>query len=530
MKTLLILVTLGIVLTGGTVTFFYLEEGQVREQIVTEFPLLAGLFVGLCCATIANLFIRWLRWNFLTRRFGFLLQTKRSFLIYLAGLPMILTPLTVGEILRGYWLRKQSEHSWSYMGRIWLIERLADSCVLVAFIALAQGNYTLLVLWIGFACTVMLSLLHGTRDLQKSTPLGKFYTLMVLIISSVTAWMIAVAALYLVTLTLYETLPITVLMDVFAQGALLGGMSFLPGGVGVTGSSMSTLFEGYHVPYDKAVMTVMVFRAGSLWFAVMIGILVFMLYRKRLAEPQKEQEHFDAFDDYDDQIAHHMRDMLLEKKVNLMVKHLVQSDILEGTGIDIGCGVGHYADAMHKQGYTIMGYDQSTAQIVQCNRLHSNITAKVMQGDLHDVADESVDFVYVINVMHHVIDTEARALMWKEMIRVLKPSGMLMMHEINVQNPLFRLYMGYLFPLFKDIDEGTEEWIDPRYLPDLDGGKWQKEVGYFTFLPDFLPAIILTILQPIERRLEKSRWKHLSAHYFACFVKDKAPDMETKEA
>ncbi len=177
-----------------------------------------------------------------------------------------------------------------------------------------------------------------------------------------------------------------------------------------------------------------------------------------------------------------------------------------------------------------MGYDQSTAQIVQCNRLHSNITAKVMQGDLHDVADESVDFVYVINVMHHVIDVEARALMWKEMIRVLKPSGMLMMHEINVQNPLFRLYMGYLFPLFKDIDEGTEEWIDPRYLPDLDGGKWQKEVGYFTFLPDFLPAIILTMLQPIERWLEKSRWKHLSAHYFARFVKDKTPDMEAKEA
>ena len=102
--------------------------------------------------------------------------------------------------------------------------------------------------------------------------------------------------------------------------------------------------------------------------------------------------------------------------------------------------------------------------------------------------------------------------------RVLKPGGCFFVHETNPQNPLFRFYMGYVFPILKSIDKGTEIWLEPR--------KWQSrielkldDVKYFTFLPDFLPAWLLRPFLALERRLETSRLGHLSVHYMAIFRK-----------
>ena len=64
---------------------------------------------------------------------------------------------------------------------------------------------------------------------------------------------------------------------------------------------------------------------------------------------------------------------------------------------------------------------------------------------------------------------------------------------------LFRFYMGYVFPSVNCIDEGVERWLLPRRLcgytdvPVVD-------IRYFTFLPEFLPAAVVRLLSPIERR------------------------------
>ena len=60
--------------------------------------------------------------------------------------------------------------------------------------------------------------------------------------------------------------------------------------------------------------------------------------------------------------------------------------------------------------------------------------------------DSYFDFVYSINVIHHIIDPVLRDLTFREIIRVLKPSGTFFLQKINTQNFLFRSYMGYVFP------------------------------------------------------------------------------------
>ena len=133
-------------------------------------------------------------------------------------------------------------------------------------------------------------------------------------------------------------------------------------------------------------------------------------------------------------------------------------------------------------------------------------------------ADGAFDFVYTVNVLHHLPSRQHQRRAFDEARRALRAGGIFFLHEINVTNPLFRLYMGYLFPLLRNIDLGTERWLLPGSLAALPG--WRlRQVRYFTFVPDFLPRRLAAPAWKLERRLERSRWAPLSAHYMAVLEK-----------
>jgi hypothetical protein len=90
-----------------------------------------------------------------------------------------------------------------------------------------------------------------------------------------------------------------------------------------------------------------------------------------------------------------------------------------------------------------------------------------------------------------------------------------MLHEMNTHNIVFKIYMNYLFPLYKTIDEGVEWWIDPRI--DKFGNLISDKIIYFTFVPDFINYRLMKMLMPVEKRLENSRFSKYSAHYFRVF-------------
>jgi ubiquinone/menaquinone biosynthesis C-methylase UbiE len=148
---------------------------------------------------------------------------------------------------------------------------------------------------------------------------------------------------------------------------------------------------------------------------------------------------------------------------------------------------------------------------------------RLCQGDAQTLPfpDGSFDFAYSINAFHHLPSRAAQERAIREIVRVLRPGGVFILHEINTQNPVFRLYVGYLFPLIKQIDEGTERWILPSALPVAPGAAWADEAQYFTFTPDFVPSALQRLLGGIERALERSALRGYSAHYQACLVKNR---------
>jgi SAM-dependent methyltransferase len=133
---------------------------------------------------------------------------------------------------------------------------------------------------------------------------------------------------------------------------------------------------------------------------------------------------------------------------------------------------------------------------------------------------ERYDFVYTINVLHHLSSVSEQRAAFAELLRVLRPGGLVFVHEINTRNILFRFYMGYVFPSLNCIDEGVERWLMPNALATYTNAP-VIDVRYFTFLPEFMPGRLVCLLAPLERWLEGSPLRIYSAHYMA--VLRKAP-------
>src|SRR5262249_11489023 len=113
---------------------------------------------------------------------------------------------------------------------------------------------------------------------------------------------------------------------------------------------------------------------------------------------------------------------------------------------------------------------------------------------------------------------DAQAAACREIARVLKPGGVFVVHETNTRNPLFRFYMGYVFPMLKSIDEGTEWWIPPDRWRTVEGFE-VADLRHFTFLPDMIPKPLMPALLALERRLEKSALRTYSVHYMVALRK-----------
>jgi ubiquinone/menaquinone biosynthesis C-methylase UbiE len=305
----------------------------------------------------------------------------------------------------------------------------------------------------------------------------------------------------------------------FYRSTVLGGLTGSPLGVGVTGVLFIHGLEHLGMAARGATLAVATFRAGTSWFALTAGLLALGAWRRSVFSappPVPAEAHFDAIaSSYADQIPEFTRHRLIERKVRNIRDAVPPST----RGLEIGCGQGWYASALANEGFRIVACDASRAQVMAAAR-QERLGLTVCDSARLPYADATFAFAYAINVVHHITDASRRQETLQEVVRVLQPGGVFVLEEMNTTNPLFRFYMGYVFPLLHRIDEGTELWIQPRDLPPVRGASWSPTIDYMTFLPEFASPIVVRLLGPLERRLEQSRARAWSAHYAARLVKD----------
>jgi SAM-dependent methyltransferase len=478
---------------------------------LTSMPVL--VVAALLAIAGAWSFVRFLRWQFLMRGAQLRLPIRPLLAIYLAALPGIVTPFFAGELVRVALLRRRFATPWGRAMGVILLDRLYDvvtGALLVALVGSAGARQAaaLLAAAAGVVLVVVMVWLQraaAAHAVQSQTP--SLSPGLIVARGTDPLWS---------PRTIAWSFGASFVTCLLAWGAYLlaGGGVGAPLPLRAAADASAALSFGSLVTAWPLPVVPLVFCA----LAVAVGaVFLFLELRTRHVVVADAAEHFDAIaHEYNAQWSTHVWDLLLDRKLSLMQRALGDERARHGIGLDLGCGLGIQTTEMRRRGCQVIGVEPSVGLLLR----RPSKELPVVAGDALSLPlpDQSVDYVYLIGVLHHLPGRVGQAQAFREIARVLKPGGLLLVHESNPHNPLFRFYMGYLFPLLKSIDEGTEWWLHPRSWSSLPQFAL-VDVQYFTFLPDFTPRALMGAALAVERWLERGATRAYSAHYMAVVAK-----------
>ncbi len=105
--------------------------------------------------------------------------------------------------------------------------------------------------------------------------------------------------------------------------------------------------------------------------------------------------------------------------------------------LDVGCGMGRFAEVASRWGARVMGVDLSVASEVAARNLADRASVSIFQADLFSLpfAPESFDYIYSIGVLHHTPSCEQA---FKSLIPLLKPGGRIAIWVYSGYNKWYR--------------------------------------------------------------------------------------------
>ncbi len=302
---------------------------------LADFPLyLIPIALAL---SLANYGIRFFKWQRYLRLLDIRLDARTSFLVYMAGFSMGVTPGKMGEVFKSWLIRKINGTSISYSAPIVLAERYTDLLGYLILVAVG-GIFTLpeyqWVFWATLGLCVVALLLAGserfawlvTRGVARTPYFWRlsnkversFSSTRILLAPkellfptaiSVVSWGCECTAFWLIARAFY---PTEFLFAVFAYAfsAVAGAVLIVfPGGLGITEWAGGTLLRRSYtavlvgggltraaakeIAVSKAASAVLITRLCTLWFAVVLGLGAMWLFRRRFGAVEEDGESAD---------------------------------------------------------------------------------------------------------------------------------------------------------------------------------------------------------------------------------------------
>ncbi|RDV39726.1 UPF0104 family protein [Bradymonadaceae bacterium TMQ3] len=297
---------LAVLLYGGFALWADLDQlipalGKVPVSVV----LLA------CALSSVNYAFRFMRWQLYLDHLDIKVPWRPSLQIFLAGLVMSISPGKVGEVLKSALLRRSYQVPIAHSAPVVFAERLTDLLGLFAIGALGVLTFEFGAgIFVGALVAVLAligalqseRLVHAVIDGVGRLPkvsrlqpqLRQAYASMRTLLSpallgsttllSALSWSLEGLAFWCILdalgameLTVYKAL------FVYAISTLLGALSFLPGGLGLTEGSMvgALLLLGLLSASAPALAATYLIRLTTLWFGVGVGALALLSYERR---------------------------------------------------------------------------------------------------------------------------------------------------------------------------------------------------------------------------------------------------------
>ena len=264
------------------------------------------VFLGLLSLSLGNYLLRFLRWERYLALLDARVPWRINLDIYFSGFALTTSPGKVGEMLRSVLLKP---HGVAHAASIaaFFAERTSDLLSILVLAAIGLWAYAPARPVIGLALAMVLTLLLLAQwtalieaiDRWATARPRKWAALIVKLCEivlhfrrcfslpavsmglaiGVVAWLAEGIGFWWLLESLGHPLPMTTAVFIYAFGMLVGGLSFLPGGLGSSEAVMIGLLMLHGLPESAAVTATLLCRLATLWFAVGLGALFLARHR-----------------------------------------------------------------------------------------------------------------------------------------------------------------------------------------------------------------------------------------------------------
>lgn len=274
----------------------------------TYLPLLFAL-------TTTNYLFRFIKWDFLLKRACVSISLRDNLFVFFSGLSMIITPMKIGEIWKGWLIKDINGTELSKTIPVVIVDRVTD-VVGLAILALCGILYYTPGIYLIFVL-LSLSLLFLTLVKSKTTStwllsrvetkLGKYGEnvktmhktfeatmeskgFLGMSFLSAFAWFFECLGMYIVILGFKESIHLTLATFIYSFASLAGAVSMIPGGLGVAEATISGFLQIFGFAPTIAVGIAIIVRFGTLWYGAIMGLAVYALFKETITMAKRYNE------------------------------------------------------------------------------------------------------------------------------------------------------------------------------------------------------------------------------------------------
>jgi len=293
----LILVLVGVV--GIYAIFLFISDYNIISEKISNFktnylPLIL-FFVSVSWIPII------IKWHLLLKNCEIYVPLKKSILVFFSGVAFEITPGQVGSLIKAQILKTSSNIPRTKTVPIIAVEKVYDliSAILasiVGIIILGIESYliviAILVLSIIFffiyyrpASEIFFKRITKTKFFSKYIDnLSEFHAIFqkstnvkiatICILLGVTYWFIISTAAYYILLAFdINVLDYLTVLAIYTTSILLGAISFIPAGIGITEGTIAGLLTLNGIDVSTALILSVMIRVLTLWYSVGVGFI-----------------------------------------------------------------------------------------------------------------------------------------------------------------------------------------------------------------------------------------------------------------
>lgn len=296
-------INLSVGLIAGIAVYFAMLVYGDCEKVLSAISSFQREYIPVILALVlANYLLRAIKWHYFFRVLHIDMSFKENLWVSLSGLAMSITPGKAGEVWKSWLIRDLRGYEVHRTVPIVFMDRITD---VVAMLTLASfGILAFRVHVLSFAAITavllsMLAVLSSEKIILKvigrfeririaytsSIGLLKLKPLMLAVMISLAAWFMECLAFYLTFIGLSAKSGLFESTFIYAISSIVGALTMLPGGLGVTEASIAGL-SSHLLALDRSTIIAETFiiRAATLWFAVVFGSVTYIFGGKLLCQ------------------------------------------------------------------------------------------------------------------------------------------------------------------------------------------------------------------------------------------------------